>query len=237
MQKCIFTSVSASLFVKTAKTKFAGAMSDLNTNNNNNNNNQDAISPTLSNNLRRCSFQKKSFDKLKMCQADSDSNQASPDIQVRQKAVNRIKNSDSDAGPPAKSYDNKQLDSDSMDNDETSDKDEKLAYLINLHQDRYTDIIQQEKKNNSSKSNKTKRRKRRDMDEEDGDVDFDEKTYKGKVFDSDDDSDVEISNKLTGDKKAVSDVMQTALLSELLLMHQCSQKKAEAIITARPFDD
>ncbi|XP_008557186.1 SWI/SNF-related matrix-associated actin-dependent regulator of chromatin subfamily A containing DEAD/H box 1 homolog [Microplitis demolitor] len=233
-------------------------MSDLNTNNNNNNinnNNQDAISPTLSNNLRRFRFQKKPLDKLKM--SDEDSNLASPDIQVRRKAVNRIEDSDSDAGPPAKSYDNKKSDSDSKDNEETSDKDEKLAYLINLHPDRDTDIIQEvlssvnwdldkakaklssnrKRKNNSSKSNKKKRRKRRDMDEEDGDVDSDEKTYKSKVFDSDDDSDVEISNELTGDKKAVLDFMQTAMLSELLMMHQCSQKKAEAIIAARPFDD
>lgn len=31
--------------------------------------------------------------------------------------------------------------------------------------------------------------------------------------------------------------MQTALPSELLLMSQCSQKKANAIIESRPFDD
>lgn len=31
--------------------------------------------------------------------------------------------------------------------------------------------------------------------------------------------------------------MQTALESELLAMHKCSQKKAEAIIETRPFED
>lgn len=57
------------------------------------------------------------------------------------------------------------------------------------------------------------------------------------MFYSDDDSDIEISNELTGDKKAVLEFMQTALSSELLMMSQCSQKKANAIIHARPFKD
>ncbi|KAH0561494.1 SWI/SNF-related matrix-associated actin-dependent regulator of chromatin subfamily A containing DEAD/H box 1 homolog [Cotesia glomerata] len=227
-------------------------MSDSITNNNNsssnNNNNQDAVSPTLANNLRRFRFQKKPLDKLKM--SDEDSNLASPDIQVRRKAVNRIEDSDSDAGTPVKKFDAKS-------NGDTNDKDEKLAYLINLYPNRDTDDLQEvlitvdwdldkakarlsttkKRKKTSSKSNKKKRRKGRNMDEEDGEPDSDEKTYKSKVFDSDDDSDVEVSNDLTGDKKAVFDFMQTAILAELLMMHQCSQKKAEAIITARPFED
>lgn len=53
---------------------------------------------------------------------------------------------------------------------------------------------------------------------------------------SDEDSDVEISDKLTNDKKAVLDFMQTALPSELLLMSYCSKTKADAIIKARPFE-
>ncbi|CAD6218365.1 GSCOCG00011442001-RA-CDS [Cotesia congregata] len=222
-----------------------------NNNNNsssNNNNNQDAVSPTLANNLRRFRFQKKPLDKLKM--SDEDSNLASPDIQVRRKAVNRIEDSDSDAGTPVKKFDAKS-------NGDTNDKDEKLAYLINLYPNRDTDDLQEvlitvdwdldkaksrlsttkKRKKTSSKSNKKKRRKGRNMDEEDGEPDSDEKTYKSKVFDSDDDSEVEVSNDLTGDKKAVFDFMQTAILAELLMMHQCSQKKAEAIIAARPFED
>lgn len=57
------------------------------------------------------------------------------------------------------------------------------------------------------------------------------------LFYSDEDSDVEISNEFTDDKKAILEFMQTALPSELLLMSQCSQKKANAIIESRPFDD
>lgn len=48
---------------------------------------------------------------------------------------------------------------------------------------------------------------------------------------------MEISNELTGDKKAVLEFMQTAVPSELLLMSQCSQKRANAIVEARPFED
>lgn len=48
---------------------------------------------------------------------------------------------------------------------------------------------------------------------------------------------MEISNELTADKKAVLEFMQNALTSELLLMSQCSQKKANAIKEARPFED
>jgi len=97
--------------------------------------------------------------------------------------------------------------------------------------------------------------------DEDIDIDSDEGSYKDKVFNrytifhsflfmilqayeknifhsySDDDSDIEISNDLTSDKKAVLEFMQTAITSELLLMSQCSQKKANAIIEARPFED
>lgn len=84
-------------------------------------------------------------------------------------------------------------------------------------------------------SNKKKRRRKDDGDEETN-IDSDEATYNTKVFDSDDDSDAEISNELTGDKKAVLDFMQNGKMPELLLMHLCSQKRAQAIIDARPFE-
>lgn len=48
---------------------------------------------------------------------------------------------------------------------------------------------------------------------------------------------MEISNDLTADKKAVLEFMQTAIASELLLLSQCSQKRANAIIEARPFEN
>lgn len=54
-------------------------------------------------------------------------------------------------------------------------------------------------------------------------------------FFSDEDSDVEITNELTGDKKKVLDFFQTATAIELQLMATCSKKKAEGIIELRPF--
>ena len=51
-----------------------------------------------------------------------------------------------------------------------------------------------------------------------------------------DDSDQEISNELDADKKEVLDFLSTATISELRVMPQCSQKKAEAIIEQRPFN-
>ncbi|VEN43099.1 unnamed protein product [Callosobruchus maculatus] len=60
--------------------------------------------------------------------------------------------------------------------------------------------------------------------------------YKDKrVFDSDEDSDVEISDELTGDKKRVLEFFQSATVNELQLMNTCSKKKAESIVDARPF--
>ncbi|CAG9774088.1 unnamed protein product [Ceutorhynchus assimilis] len=77
-----------------------------------------------------------------------------------------------------------------------------------------------------------------------GDYDSDDSTgshqnFKDtRVFDSDDeDSDAEISNLLTGDKKRVMEFFQTATLNELQLMNYCSKKKAEALIESRPFSN
>jgi hypothetical protein len=50
-----------------------------------------------------------------------------------------------------------------------------------------------------------------------------------------DDSDQDISNDLTGDKKEVLEYLSTATIGELRVMPHCSQKKAEAIIEHRPF--
>lgn len=54
-------------------------------------------------------------------------------------------------------------------------------------------------------------------------------------FFSDEDSDVEISNELTGDKKRVFEFFQSATAIELQLMATCSKKKAEAIMELRPY--
>lgn len=52
---------------------------------------------------------------------------------------------------------------------------------------------------------------------------------------SDEDSDVELNDELTGDKKKVFDFFETATLNELQLMASCSKKKAEAVVELRPY--
>ncbi|XP_023012119.1 SWI/SNF-related matrix-associated actin-dependent regulator of chromatin subfamily A containing DEAD/H box 1 homolog [Leptinotarsa decemlineata] len=82
-----------------------------------------------------------------------------------------------------------------------------------------------------TKKKKAKRRKSYDSDDSTGSNNYKDK----RVFDSDEDSDVEISNELTGDKKRVLEFFETATVNELQLMNSCSKKKAEAIIESRPF--
>ncbi|XP_043481761.1 SWI/SNF-related matrix-associated actin-dependent regulator of chromatin subfamily A containing DEAD/H box 1 homolog [Leptopilina heterotoma] len=196
--------------------------------------------------LRRFRFKK---IVKKMNTSDEDSNM-SPEITVRRKAVNRIEDSDSDVGSSTKL-----ANSDSDRSSESNDKQEKIKYLIKLFPKKDSEQLEvvlakcdwnleeaeeslnkRRKRSHAPKGKKRnkKRRKMRD-DEEDVDVDSDEANYSSKVFDSDDDSDVEVSNHLTSDKKAVLDFMQIAMPSEFLLMHQCTQKKVDAIIAARPF--
>ncbi|RZC42894.1 SWI/SNF-related matrix-associated actin-dependent regulator of chromatin subfamily A containing DEAD/H box 1 -like protein [Asbolus verrucosus] len=79
--------------------------------------------------------------------------------------------------------------------------------------------------------------KRRKSDEDTDDSAGSNHDFKDRrVFDSDEDSDVEISDELTGDKRKVFEFMQTATEGELQLMNFCSKKKADAIIEARPFE-
>lgn len=54
-------------------------------------------------------------------------------------------------------------------------------------------------------------------------------------FSDDEDSDAEISDELTNDKRKVLEFFETATLNELQLMQYCSKKKGEAIIEERPF--
>lgn len=178
--------------------------------------------------------------------SDEDSNLLSSDTQVRRKPVNRIEDSDSDIGSPAKP----------SSDCNAKGKENKLKYLTTLYPQNDVIHIQEVLRNTNwnveeaeeelkknrkrglKESAKTSKKKRRKLNvDEDVDIDSDEGDYKDKVFNSDEDSDVEISNELTGDKKAVLEFMQNALLSELLLMSQCSQKRAYAIINARPFED
>ncbi|KAG5322249.1 SMRCD regulator, partial [Pseudoatta argentina] len=194
--------------------------------------------------LRQFRFQKKQTKAMNL--SDEDSNLVSSDIQMRRKPVNRIEDSDSDVGSPVK------LSSDCN----AKGKENKLKYLTTLYPQNDATHIQEVLKSTnwnveeaeetlkkhrkrslkaSAKNSKVKRRKLNE--DEDIDIDSDEGDYKDKVFNSDEDSDIEISNELTGDKKAVLEFMQNAILTELLLMSQCSSKKAQAIIDARPFED
>lgn len=184
----------------------------------------DANSPSLSGNLRQFRFQKKQLKPLNM--SDDDSNLMGSKIQFRRKAVNVIEDSDSDAGSPVKK-------TSSLDH---TDKD--MSNNINWNSDEGDEDTRNSRKRTTKEPSRTNKKKKRKLNnEEDVDIDSDEATFKDKVFDSDEDSDMEISNELTADKKAVLEFMQNALTSELLLMSQCSQKKANAIKEARPFED
>ncbi|XP_070156664.1 SWI/SNF-related matrix-associated actin-dependent regulator of chromatin subfamily A containing DEAD/H box 1 homolog [Polyergus mexicanus] len=194
--------------------------------------------------LRQFRFHKKQTKALNM--SDDDSNLVSSDTQVRRKAVNRIEDSDSDIGSPAKP---------SLDCN-AKGKENKLKYLTALYPqndvlyieevlsstnwnvEEAEEALKKNRKRSLKGSAKSSKKKRRKLNvDEDVDIDSDEANYKDKVFNSDEDSDIEISNELTGDKKAVLEFMQTALPSELLLMSQCSQKRANAIVETRPFQD
>ncbi|XP_077298015.1 SWI/SNF-related, matrix-associated actin-dependent regulator of chromatin, subfamily a, containing DEAD/H box 1 isoform X2 [Arctopsyche grandis] len=94
------------------------------------------------------------------------------------------------------------------------------------------------KVNGSQNKPKVARTKRRCSDSESNDSEHDEKDHKpkqDKLFDSDDDSDVEVSNDLFGYKKKVFEFLNIAKNAELQQLQGCSSKKAEVIISCRPF--
>ncbi|XP_076302965.1 LOW QUALITY PROTEIN: SWI/SNF-related matrix-associated actin-dependent regulator of chromatin subfamily A containing DEAD/H box 1 homolog [Lasioglossum baleicum] len=184
----------------------------------------DASSPSLSGNLRQFRFKKKQLKPSNM--SDDDSNLMGSEIQFRRKAVNVIEDSDSDAGSPIKKTSS------------LRHTDKEVHNNINWNSDEGDGDSRNNRKRTFKDSSRINKKKRRKLNtEEDVDIDSDEAGFKDKVFDSDEDSDIEISNELTADKKAVLEFMQNALTSELLLMSQCSQKKASAITDARPFEN
>uniref|UniRef100_A0A1B6HJ59 SWI/SNF-related matrix-associated actin-dependent regulator of chromatin subfamily A containing DEAD/H box 1 homolog n=1 Tax=Homalodisca liturata TaxID=320908 RepID=A0A1B6HJ59_9HEMI len=77
---------------------------------------------------------------------------------------------------------------------------------------------------------KRKRRKKRNSDSEDDHIRGE------KVFDSDADSDEEISDYLTESKRKVLDFLNTATEGELRIVPSCTVKKIEAIQSMRPFE-
>ncbi|XP_078044960.1 SWI/SNF-related, matrix-associated actin-dependent regulator of chromatin, subfamily a, containing DEAD/H box 1 [Augochlora pura] len=185
----------------------------------------DASSPSLSGNLRQFRFQKKQLKPLNM--SDDDSNLVGSDIQFRRKAVNVIEDSDSDVGSASKTTHS------------TVRRNKEVHSNSKWNSDDGEDVVKNNRKRSLKSSPRGMKKKRRKVNrDEDVDIDSDEESFgKEKVFDSDEDSDMEISNDLTGDKKAVLEFMQNSHTSELLLMSQCSQKKANAILEARPFED
>ncbi|XP_011503442.1 PREDICTED: SWI/SNF-related matrix-associated actin-dependent regulator of chromatin subfamily A containing DEAD/H box 1 homolog [Ceratosolen solmsi marchali] len=205
----------------------------------------DTNSPNILKDLRNFRFQKKAIKK--MFTSDEDSNLAAPE--VRRKTVNRIEDSESDE---------ERLTKNSVSHLEQKSelkRKEQLKYLINLYP-HYGNIylknilhkvnwdleiakkeINKIRKRSCMKTSKSKKHKRKKYKDQGDDVNSNEEGHfsEDKVFDSDE-SDIEISNTLTHNKKAVFNFMQNALPTELLLMNQCSQKKVNAIIEARPFN-
>lgn len=95
--------------------------------------------------------------------------------------------------------------------------------------------LQNKRKFPSFEHKKKKAKRRRNNDDSD-DSDFGRSDYRDRrVFDSDEDSDMEISDELTGDKKRVLEFMQNATPNELKLMNSCSKKKVDALMESRPF--
>ena len=56
------------------------------------------------------------------------------------------------------------------------------------------------------------------------------------LFYSDDDSDVEVSDHMTGSQEKVFDFLNSANTVELLQIPSCTQNKVNAILEARPFN-
>jgi len=81
----------------------------------------------------------------------------------------------------------------------------------------------------SNRSKKQKTQNGRESDSED------DTKVKKKVFDSDDDSDREVSNFMTKDRKHVFEFMNNASMNELLAIRACSIKKIDSILELRPF--
>ena len=99
--------------------------------------------------------------------------------------------------------------------------------------------ITKKEKSGSNKTTKRKKRIENDSYEEDDDTDEEENNQgfkKNRVYDSDADSDEEISDELTDDKRKVLEFLSKADAFELQQMHSCSKKKAELIIDCRPFE-
>lgn len=88
---------------------------------------------------------------------------------------------------------------------------------------------------NRSKSSHTSKKKHRDRDDYDSDDEY-KKNSKDAVYDSDE-SDSEMTNDMTPQRKKVFNFFNTATLSELQQIKGCSEKKASVVLELRPFED
>ncbi|XP_026478006.1 SWI/SNF-related matrix-associated actin-dependent regulator of chromatin subfamily A containing DEAD/H box 1 homolog [Ctenocephalides felis] len=101
----------------------------------------------------------------------------------------------------------------------------------NGHQNNHS--VSSLKREPPSNNGPKRKRLRRTVDSDDSE---DEARHESeKVYDSDEDSDVEVSDNLTGDRKKVFDFLNTANANELRLMASCSQKRVDNILSERPF--
>ncbi|CAH1392029.1 unnamed protein product [Nezara viridula] len=89
------------------------------------------------------------------------------------------------------------------------------------------------KRKASTLEEKSEKKKAKKAKKEINDEDVD--TWSDNVYDSDADSDVEVSNYMTGTKKKVFEFLNTATTVELLSVPSCTQNRVNNIIEARPF--
>ncbi|XP_069702847.1 SWI/SNF-related matrix-associated actin-dependent regulator of chromatin subfamily A containing DEAD/H box 1 homolog [Periplaneta americana] len=223
---------------------------------------QDAPSPSLLNNLRQFRFQKKSTLKIETNRSNGMVNNGTPNDHVsagseslsspesivvqRKKPVARIQESDesdeSEADSAVKENNLKFLEDAFPSLDKMVLQDALVSSSWSV--EAAMALLCESGSSGDSKKRpadvrprkKAKRRRIEDIEEDrDDDNDDNHNPYADdKVFDSDD-SDQDISDELTGDKKEVLEFLSTATVGELRVMPHCSQKKAEAIIEQRPF--
>lgn len=108
---------------------------------------------------------------------------------------------------------------------------------INLQKINDSNITSAKRKEVSPGQAVVRKVKKRKILDDDSDDEGGHTYRENRVYDSEDDSDAEIDNVLTADKKRVLEFFQTATPNELQLMPTCSKKKIDAIISLRPFNN
>lgn len=96
------------------------------------------------------------------------------------------------------------------------------------------DAIDQYHKNKVSNSRHNKKQRRRSIEDNSG---SDDETPSENVFDSDEDSDVDVSLGLIKQRKKVLDFLNDSTEYELLTVKSCTVKNVSIILSSRPFSD